>query len=143
MSARFYPVFEQPLDGVSEDPAYGSALARAVEAHPTLALLLDFCAVDPIQIALEVGMVSPLEEDGAEDLSEIDFGPTEWFEPASGLAAVERSLTALHENPHSLAAAIYDPTLSIAAVSADLEAIGRLLLAARQREIRFHFLLSA
>ena len=141
MPARIYPIFEKPIDGLTADDAHcGFALARVVEAHPVLALLLDFCAVDPVAIALEVGMVYPYEEGGLDDLSDIDFGPMEWFEPVAGLAALERATAAVRDDPQSLAVAIYDPGLSPAAVLNDLEAITEMLRTARQHETRFHFI---
>jgi hypothetical protein len=140
MPARFYPVFETPNDDLAMNADSGFALARVVEAHPVLVLLLEFCAVDPLQIALAVGMVYPYEEGGLDDLSEIDFGPMEWFEPVAGLAAVERAIAAVRDDPHSLAAAIYDPGLTAAAVLSDLEAIAGMLRKAQQHETRFHFL---
>ena len=143
MPACIYPVFETPMDGLAADGRTGFALARVVEAHSALAPLLDFCAVDPLLIAREVGMVYPYEEGGADDLSDIDFGPMEWFEPVAGLASAERAIAAVREDPSSLAAAIYDPSLSPAAVLADLEAIAEMLRMAQQHETRFHFLQGA
>ncbi len=70
MPTRIFPILETPVDGIPDDPAVGLALARVIEAHPALIPLLDFCAVDPHQIAVEVGMVYPYEEDGLEDLEE-------------------------------------------------------------------------
>ncbi len=143
MPARIYPVLETPIAGLPTDPAAGFALARVVEAHPVLAQLLDFCAVDPHQIAVEVGMVYPYEEGGLEDLDDLEFDPMEWFEPVAGLAAVERATLAVRDDPQSLAAAIYDPGLRPADVLADLEAIKALLQAALQHETRFHFIQEA
>ena len=128
---------ERPIAGF--DGGAGRALARVVEAHPTLADLLDFVQVDPLEIALAVGMVSPHEEDGIDDLGEIDFGPAEWFEPAAGLAVVRRGLGHVQASPESIAAAIYDPAVTPEAVRADLEALERALLFAQQQETRFHF----
>ncbi len=139
MSTRIFPRFETPLDGLAEDPAVGLALARVIDAHPALAPLLDFCAVDPHQIAVAVGMVYPYEEDGLSDLDDLDFGPDEWFEPVAGLAVLSRAITAVRDDPQSLAAAIYDPGLRPADALADLEAIAAQLEAARQHETRFHF----
>jgi len=143
MTPRIYPVLETPIADLPTEPAVGFALARVVEAHPILAPLLDFCAVDPLQIAVEVGMVYPYEEGGLEDLDDLDFGPLEWFEPVAGLAAVERAIVAVRDNPQSLAAAIYDPGLRPADVLADLEAIHALLQAALHHETRFHFVQEA
>jgi hypothetical protein len=114
-----------------------------VEAHPALETLTDFVSVDPVQIALAVGMVYPYEEDGAEDLGEIDFGLPEWHEAALGLAAVRRALDAVRDEPGSIAAAIYDPGLRPEDVIADLEALERALLLAQQHETRFHFALTS
>jgi len=139
MPARLYPVFETALDSFPDAAAVGFALARVAEAHPALLPLLDFCAVDPHQIAVEVGMVYPYEEGGLDDLDDLDFGPPEWFEPVSGLSVLTRAIAAVRDAPESLAAAIYDPTLRPADVLADLEAIAAQLEAARQRETRFHF----
>lgn len=139
MPARIYPIFETPVDGLADDTTVGSALARVIEAHPALAPLLDFCAVDPHQIAVQVGMVYPYEEDGLEDLDELDFGPDEWFEPSAGLPVLNRAIAAVRDDPQSLAAAIYDPGLRPADVLADLEAIAAQLEAVRQHETRFHF----
>ncbi len=140
MPARIYPVLETAIPGLPAAPAAGFALARVVEAHPILSHLLDFCAVDPHQIAVEVGMVYPYEEGGLDDLDDLEFEPMEWFEPVAGLAAVERAIAAVRDTPESLAAAIYDPSLRPADVLADLEAIHALLQAALQHETRFHFI---
>ena len=138
MPARIYPVLETSIPGSVTDTGY--FLARVVEAHPVLAQLLDFCAVDPHLIAVEVGMVYPYEEGGLDDLRDLDFGPMEWFEPIAGLAVLERATAAVREHPESLATAIYDPGLRPADVLADLEAIARTLETARQHETRFHFI---
>lgn len=143
MEARFYPVLEQPVACFDKDSLAGTALARVVEAHPGLAILMDFVSVDPTQIALAVGMVYPYEEDGAEDLQDIDFGPMEWYEAILGLAVVRRALNAIRQEPDSIAAAIYDPGLRPEDVITDLEAIERALLLAQQHETRFHFALTA
>lgn len=141
MSKNIYPVLEHRIDGFEPGSVSGRALARAVEAHPALSPLLDFHSVDPIQIALAVGMVSPQEEDGLNDLDEIDFGPPDWFEPPLGLAAIHQALNALRADPDSLARAIYDPGLRAIDVIVDLEAFEQTLLLARQHETRFHFAL--
>ena len=143
MGTRLYPVLEHAAADSAGPPGLGLALARIVEAHPALAPLLDFQTVDPREIALAVGMVSPHEEDGADDLAEIDFGPAEWFEPSAGLAAVRPALRAVRDDPRSLAAALYDPGLRPDDVLADLEAIEQVLVLAQQHETRFHFLLDA
>ena len=140
MPSRVYPVLETSIPDYAADTDTGYALARVVEAHPVLAQLLDFCAVDPHQIAVEVGMVYPYEEGGLDDLSDLDFGPMEWFEPVAGLAVLERATAAVRDHPESLAAAIYDPGLRAADVLADLDTIARILEAARQHETRFHFI---
>ena len=88
-------------------------------------------------------MVYPYEEDGSDDLDELDFGPSEWFEPPAGLAALERATAALRDAPESLAAVLYDPALRPADVLADLDALTQALRAALQQETRFHFLLDA
>ena len=144
MPVRLYPVLETPIPSLpADDTAVGFALARVAEAHPVLADLLDFCAVDPHQIAVEVGMVYLYEEGGLDDLDDLKFEPMEWFEPVAGLAAVERALSAVRDEPQSLAAAIYDPGLRPADVLADLEAVKALLQAALQHETRFHFVQQA
>jgi len=143
MEAKFYPVLERPVAGFESSASPGTALVRVVEAHPVLAALTDFVSVDPTQIALAVGMVYPYEEDGAEDLQDIDFGPLEWYEAVLGLAVVRRALGAVRDEPGSLAAAIYDPGLRPEDVIADLEAIERALLLAQQHETRFHFALTS
>ena len=137
MGAGIYPVLERPIEGM--DGGSGKALARVVEAHRALSPLMDFYSIDPAEIAIEVGMVYPYEEGGAEDLNEIDFGPAEWFEPAVGLAAVRRALMEIRKNPQSIDEAIYDPRLRASDVITDLEAIEQALLQAQQRETRFHF----
>lgn len=136
---RLYPVLERPLEDRTEDLLTGRALARIVEAHPALADLMDFCPVDPMRIALEVGMVSPLEEDALDDLREINLGEREWFEASAGLAAIRQALGVIRRAPESVRAAVYDPGLTPEAVIADLESIEQTLLAAQQHETRFHF----
>lgn len=143
MNMRLYPVWERPIEGFEFSAASGVALARVVEAHPALAELLDFQCVDPHEIAVAVGMVYPYEEGGAEDLADIDFGPGEWYEPALGLAEVREALRAVHDDPQSIAAAIYDPGLRPADVLADLESLEQALLLAQQHETRFYFSLDA
>jgi hypothetical protein len=132
-----YPVLEMPTEGFDLRNT-GYALARIVEAHPALEGLMDFYSPDPVQMALEVGMVSIGEEDGIDDLAEIDFGPAEWFEPAVGLAAVREALRVLRADPRSIAAALYEPDIQPQDVIADLEVIEAALLIAQQQEIRFH-----
>lgn len=143
MSKAFALALEQAVDGWEAGSVLGLALARAVEAHPALAPLLDFQSIDPIAIAREIGMVFPGEEDGADDLNDIDFGPADWFEPSAGLPVVRRAWDAIQGDPESLSRAIYDPSLRPADVLTDLEAIERALLLARQHETRFHFVLAA
>jgi len=143
MSLSFYPVLERPVPGFGKAAAPGTALARVVEAHAALSTLTDFVSVDPAQIAIAVGMVYAYEEDGADDLLDIDFGPPDWYEAALGLAAVRRALDAVRTEPESIAAAIYDPGLRAEDVIADLEAIERALLLAQQHETRFHFMMGA
>ena len=138
MAMRFYPVWEHPMEDDVSDVS-GLALARVVEAHPALTALMDFHSVDPREIALAVGMVYPYEEDGADDLEDLDLGLREWYEPSLGLAAVHHALRAIQDDPQSLAAAIYDPGLRPADVITDLEAIEHSLRLARQHETRFHF----
>ena len=140
MPARIYPRFETALPDLDNTQTLGFALARVVEAHPDLAPLLDFCAVDPHQIAVEVGMVYPYEEGGLDDLDDLDFGPPEWFEPTAALPVLARAIATIQSRPESIAAAIYDPSLRPADVLADLEAIAALLEASRQHETRFHFI---
>ena len=139
MSASFTPMLEQAIPGFEPSAVPGASLARVVEAHPVLVALTDFVSVDPTQIALAVGMVYPYEEDGADDLQDIDFGPPEWYEPALGLAVVRQALDAVRAEPGGIAAAIYDPGLRPEDVIADLDAIERTLLLAQQHETRFHF----
>lgn len=140
MNSIFALVLERSIGGFDAQANESRALARIVEAHPALTPLLDFCATDPVQIALAVGMVHAEEEDGQDDLSEINFGQDEWFEPAAGLAVVRRALGALRSDPRSIAAVLYDPDLRAEDVLADLAAIEQGLLVALQEETRFHFL---
>ncbi len=140
MNSVFALVLEHPQEGINVQARTAPALARLVEAHPALTPLLDFCATDPTQIALAVGMVYAGEEDGAADLADIDFGQEEWFEASAGLAVVRHALQALRRDPRSIAAVVYEPDLRPEEVLADLEAIEQGLLVARQHETRFHFL---
>ena len=135
MPTRLYPVLEHPVEGFTFTA--GAALARVIESHDDLSPLLDFHAPDPAQIAIEVGMVYPYEEDGAEDLAELDLGQPEWHEPAVGLAAVRYALSAVRDRPESIAEAIYDPGLRPQDVLADLKALEAALESARQHETRF------
>lgn len=140
MAAQFVLVLEHPEAQASVPHGEGRALARLVEAHDALAPLLDFCATDPAQIALAVGMVYAGEEDGQDDLHEIDFGQDEWFEPAAGLAAVQRARLVLEQDPRSIAAALYDPSLRPEDITADLQSLAQGLDVAVHHETRFHFL---
>lgn len=143
MPSSFLVVLEHSNRSADAPQNRGRALARVVEAHPALVPLLDYCATDPAQIALAVGMVYAGEEDGQDDLDEIDLGPSEWFEPSAGLAAVQRARLAIESNPAGIAAVVYDPALYAQDILADLEAIEQVLTAALQQETRFHFLQSA
>lgn len=143
MPSSFLVVLEHSNRSADAPQNRGRALALIVEAHPALVPLLDYCATDPAQIALAVGMVYAGEEDGQDDLDEIDLGPSEWFEPSAGLAAVRRARLAIETNPASIAAVVYDPALHAQDIVADLEAIEQTLTAALQQETRFHFLQSA
>ncbi len=143
MTPRFLVVWEPPSESTPLPTSEGRALARLVEAHPALMPLLDFCAIDPAQIALAVGMVYAGEEDGQDDLAEINFGLDEWFEPSAGLAVVRRARLAVEGDPRSIASVLYDPELRAQAVLADLAAIEQALASAMQQETRFHFLQSA
>ena len=136
---RLYPVFEHPVEGDTSE--VGAALARVAERHPALVPLLDFHSPDPAQIARAVGMVYAYEEDGEDDLDEIDFGLEEWFEPPAGLAVVRQALRAVRDDPGSIPAALYDPGLRPEAVIADLEAIECALTRALQHETRFRLAL--
>jgi len=140
MNSHFLFVLERPPASFPAQAHEFLALARIVEAHPALVPLLDFCAIDPAQIALAVGMVYAWEEDGQNDLAEIDFGQDDWFEPSAGLAVVQRALLAVRSDPASIAQAIYDPGLRAENVTLDLEALEQALLTAQQQETRFHFL---
>lgn len=139
MAAKFYPILEQPVEGFDPASTPGTALARVVEAHPVLETLTDFVSMDPLWVAIEVGMVYPYEEDGADDLNDLVFDPPEWYEAVIGLAAVRRALKAVQDDLSSIAAAIYDPGLRAEDVITDLESIERALLLAQQHETRFHF----
>lgn len=140
MTSQFVLVLEHPAAQDLVPHAEGRALARIVEAHAALTPLLDFCATDPAQIALAVGMVSAGEEDGQDDLAEIDFGQDEWFDPAAALIAVQRARQAIDSDPGSVAAVLYDPSLRAGDVAADLAALAHALQVAVQQETRFHFL---
>ncbi len=139
MTKRIYPMLEHPISGVDVPVLAGEYLARVVDAHPVLAELLDYSSTDPVEIAREIGMVFPGEEDAEEDLAEIDLGPRDWYEPSAGIAAVHHALTELRRDPGSLARAIYDPELQPADVIADLESIEKVLVMAQEYETRFHF----
>ena len=138
MPPQLYPIFETVFPDAAGAHTAGFALGRAAEAHPDLAPLLDFCAVDPREVAVAVGMVYPYEEGGLDDLDDLDFGPPEWYEPSAALPVLRRAAAALRARPESLAAAIYDPSLRPADVLMDLDALVDLLEAARQHETRFH-----
>lgn len=141
MAVRVYPVLEHPVDGFTFTA--GAALARVIESHDDLSPLLDFHAPDPAQIAIEVGMIYPYEEDGEDDLAELDLGQPEWHEPAVGLAAVRHALNAVQSRPESIAEAIYDPGLRPQDVLADLKALESALELARQHETRFRLAMDA
>lgn len=139
MSSCFYPEFEYEHDGLRVDAGTGSALALVVDVHPDLITLMDFHSPDPLKMAIQAGMVHPMEEDGEDDLSEIDFGTGEWFEPAVGLVVVREGLRRILENPASVASVVYDPSLRAADVVSDLTAIEQSLAAAAEYETRFRF----
>ena len=126
--------------GVGEEGSLdcGQCLAELMERLPALGPLRDFECADPRQIARQVGMVYPLEEDGDADLAEIDFGPDDWFEPAAGLSVVRLALNELRTNPGIVADAVYDPRLSAADAVRALEGLQALLVSAQQQETRFH-----
>jgi hypothetical protein len=102
---------------------------------------LDFYSADPLQIAREIGVSSPLDPGDEDDLLEIDFGPEDWYEASGGLAAVQTALETLRKEPAAISAALYNPRLRAEDVIADLEEIERVLLEALQNEGRFHFLI--
>jgi len=137
MFASIYPVLEDaPVDAPRpQNP--GVSLAKIVETHPDLDDLLDFFSPDPVEMAYEIGMVHPQEEDSADDLAEIDFGAWEWHEASTGIAVIERALTALRADPSSISRHLYDPALSQDDVIADLESMLLILEDARDREVRF------
>jgi hypothetical protein len=138
MFTRIYPVLENAPTQSPLDPTLGSALAKVVEIHPDIEPLLDFYSADPLEVAREVGMVYPHEEESDEDLKEVDFGPGEWYEPAAGISAVQHALAALRSDSQSIMRLIYDPTLSQHAVIRDLEGLLRVLETAQDQETRFH-----
>ena len=140
MANDLYLILESPVGGVFRIGPL-SALARIVEAHPALVPLLDFVCPDPIQIALEIGMVSPQEEDDLEELGDIDLGLEEWFEPAAGLAKVAPALRAIEDDLQSIALVLYEPDLQPAQIVADLKTVLHTLGVAQNHEVRFHFFL--
>ena len=142
MHKRITIILERPITGDPEAAPGGGALGRAVEAHPALEPLLDFADPDPREVAARLGMAYAYDPDDAADLSEIDFGPPEWHEPAAGLAAVRPALDALRSRPESVAQALYDPGLRPADVLADLEALERVLRRALDHETRFRLVLT-
>ena len=139
MPSRIVPVFESPLPEAHLPEGSGAALARITDYHPAVLPLLDFCHADPLDIAREVGMTSPGDEDDEEDLAEIDFAPQDWHEAAAGLTAVHHALSAIRNDPDSIRKAVYDPGLRPQDVIGDLEQLERSLLLARQHEVRFRF----
>jgi LPS sulfotransferase NodH len=88
-------------------------------------------------MAHEIGMVHPQEEDGADDLADIDFGAWEWHEASTGIAVVERALSTLRSDPSSVSRHLYEPALKQDDVIADLESMLSILVDARDREVRF------
>ena len=138
MSDMFSQVYVVLDDASSTGNASGgAALAKIIEFHPDLEPLLDFNSPDPIEIAHEIGMVHPQEEDSADDLAEVDLGSPEWHEAAAGIIAVERALAALRADPSTIGRYLYDPALTQDDVIADLEALLSTLEDARDREVRF------
>jgi len=137
MIATLRAVLEHPIEGLTPNADLCPALARVIEAHPALAPLLDFAGPDPVQVARVVGLLGP--DDGDDELEGLDLGPTEWFEPPAGLATIGLARRAIQDAPGSLASVLYDPSLRATDVLADLESLERTLLAAQQRETRFHF----
>lgn len=139
MFSRLYPILENStVDAVDE--GVGRSLAKVIEVHPDLEPLLDFYGPDPIEMAHEIGMVHPLEEDGDDDLTGIDFGPDEWHEASVGVTVVQRALDGLRADPSSIGRYLYDPTLRQEDVVDDLSAILAALEDARDREIRFRLI---
>lgn len=137
MFTRIYPVLELPASTPIDYS--GAALAKIVELHPDVEPLLDFYAADPVEMAYEVGMVSPADDDDVDaDLAEIDFGPKEWHEPTAAIPVVEHAINVLRADPDSIRRLIYDPTLSQLDVIRDLERLLSILIDARDRETRFH-----
>jgi len=137
MFASIYPVLEDATAEAARPLNAGAALGKIVDAHPDLEGLLDFVSPDPIAMAHEIGMVHPQEEDADDDLADIDFGAWEWHEASTGIAVVERALSALRSEPSSISRYLYDPALKQADVIADLETMLSILEDARHREVRF------
>lgn len=139
VNKRFYPVLEHPIEGAELTGDQGKALARVIEWQPELSALLDFYDADPMEIAREVGMLTPLDDPG--DIADIDLGGHEWFEPQAGLAAVRRAIEFVKSDPGSIRRAIYEPDITADDIIADLVAVERILEAAHQMETRFYFTL--
>lgn len=141
MSKTLTVVLERPIDEAAP-PTPASTLAAVVEYVPVLSALLDFYAADPIDIAQQVGMVAPDDEDDLAELRDIEFDPGEWYEASVGVASVRKAITALTEDPDILSRALYDPSLTQQQVLEELTEIERALLEAQQHERRFHFKLT-
>jgi hypothetical protein len=134
---RLVAVLESPPPLLPEDPSSGKALARIAEAHPAFFGLLDFAGPDPVEIAREIGLIYPWDPEDEADLEGIELSPAEWFEPTLGLTTVHAARTAIQTDPGSVAAAIYDPTLRVCDILADLDTLTETLAAARNQETRF------
>jgi len=141
MSQTLTVVLERPIDGATP-AAPAPTLAAVIEYVPVLSALLDFYAADPIDIAQQVGMVAPDDEDDLAELQDIEFDRGEWYEASAGLAAVRKAVKTLTEDPDVLSRALYDPSLPQQRVVDELTDIERALVEAQQYERRFHFKLT-
>jgi hypothetical protein len=129
MSVALYVVTEKGLPGFDASSVCGKALETAQNQLDALAKqlgltpLTDFISVDPEEAA------DFLEGEGIDD---VIIPAEQWYDADDGLKTVQGLLAALREEPGRL------KKVKTERVVEDLDAIEKMLLAARKLRVRFH-----
>lgn len=132
MSSAVYVALEKEIPGIDASSVCGKWLARAWEALNALGEttgsrpLADFVSADPADLASLLG-----EDDSA--VEAIKIPDEQWFDPAEALTAVAAMLAVARGGSPAFR------KVSVEDVIADLESAQRVLIAARDSGVRFHF----